>query len=136
MSNLPSGLSDVVAENEELARFLTQSNQFNNQFVKPSAFLPSPKDRETSVFRCSQKPKEELRELGRAAAGERTLYGAAIFSARAVKSAQLEVIADEPPLCHAAIRGWPWDENDPVSQKAKQKEIALTIASNARLSLF
>lgn len=133
MATLPSGLPDRVGDDEDLARFLTQSSQFNASMAKPAAFLPSPKDRETSVSRHGSEPLESLWALGVQAAGGRGLYGAAIFKARAVREAQLEVMADEPPPRHAAIRGWPWDEADPELQKAKQKEMASVIGSQAVL---
>lgn len=49
MAQLPSGLNEVVAPDEDLARFLTQRSQFSREIAKPSAFLPSPASRETSV---------------------------------------------------------------------------------------
>src|SRR6266568_2056238 len=39
---LPSGLAEVVADEEDLARFLTQSSHFNTEIVKPG-FLPVPR---------------------------------------------------------------------------------------------
>jgi hypothetical protein len=45
---LPSGLPEQIQDEEDLARFLVQSSQFTTTSVKPSAFLPNPKDRETS----------------------------------------------------------------------------------------
>lgn len=126
---LPSGLPEHVDDEEELARFLTQGNQFNTTIVKPAAFLPNPRDCETSVSRHGSEPRAELWELGLAAAGTRTLYGAAIFKAHVVRDAQLEVSADEPPARHAVIQDWPWIDNDPELQKAKQKELAALIAS-------
>lgn len=54
----------------------------------------------------------------------RTLYGAAILRAADIRSADLDVLADEPPERHAAIRKWPWLDNDPDLQKAQQKQIA------------
>lgn len=131
MATLPSGLPDLVADDEDLARFLKQSNQFNTLMAKPAAFLPNPKDRETSVSRHGHAPLESLWAIGLVAAGDRTLYGAAIFKARTVREAHLEVMADEPPPRHAAIRSWPWIENDPDLQKAKQKERAILIANAA-----
>ena len=104
MGMLPSGLPEHIGDEEDLARFLTQSHQFNATMAKPSAFLPGPKDRETSVSRHGREPLERLWEIGLAAAGTRKLYGAAILKARAVRAAQLEVLADEPPPRHAAIR--------------------------------
>jgi hypothetical protein len=133
MATLPSGLFDSIFDDEDLARFLTQSSQFTATLVKPAAFLPSPKDRETSVSRHGSEPREDLWTIGLSAAGARPLYAAAIFKAQVVRAAQLEVAADEPPPRHAVIRGWPWDEADPELQKAKQKELALAIASQAHL---
>ena len=49
-----------------------------------------------------------------------------------VRAALLDVIADEPPARHAAIRGWPWLD-DLELQKAQQKERAALIASKAAL---
>lgn len=133
MATLPSGLLDRVADDEDLARFLTQSNQFNALMAKPAAFLPNPKDRETSVSRHGSEPRARLWTIGIEAAGSRSLHGAAIFKAATVRLAQLDVEADEPPPRHAAIRGWPWDEADPELQRAKQREMALVIASQAVL---
>jgi hypothetical protein len=128
---LPSGLPEIVEDEEELARFLTQRSQFNAVLVKPAVFLPGPKDRETSVSRHGPEPRDRLWEIGRAATGGRTLHGAAIFKARVVRETGLEVEADEPPPRHAAIRGWPWVEADPELQKARQKELAARLASAA-----
>ena len=128
---LTSGLPEVVADDEDLARFLTQSSQYNSVMVKPAAFLPNPKDRETSVSRHGREPLSKLWEMGQVAAGSRTLYGAAILKAHHAKSAQLEIISDEPPPRHAVIRGWPWNEDDPDLQRAQQKERAAVLASAA-----
>jgi hypothetical protein len=130
---LASGLPDIVADDEDLARFLMSSRQFNAQMARPSAFLPSPS--ETSVFRHGSEPRDALWEIGtRDAAGTRTLHGAAIVKVHDVKSAQLEVLAAEPPPRHAAITGWPLD-NDPELQKAQQMDRANQIASKAILVL-
>lgn len=131
---LLSGLPDIVADDEDLARFLTSSSQFNTQMAKPAAFLPSPSDRETSVFRHGSEPRDALWTIG-ARDMARKVHGAAIVKARDVKAAPLEVIATEPPPRHAAITGWPWLDNDPEMQKAQQKELALLVASKAMLLL-
>jgi len=128
---LPSGLPERVADDEDLARFLTQSNQFNSLVVKPAAFLPRPKSRETSVFRHGREPRQRLWEIGLEAVGTRKLYGAAIVKAAAVRAAELDVCSSEPPLLHAAIQDWPWLDADPELQKAKQKEQAALVASAA-----
>lgn len=137
MKMLTSGLPEQVADDEDLARYLTQSNQFSaqHQMAKPAAFLPNPKDRETSVFRCVEISVEHLWGLGQQAVGERKLYGAAIFKAYVARSVQLDAEPDEPPPRHAAIRRWPWMENDPGLQKSRQLEMAAVIASSAGLRL-
>jgi len=128
-TELPSGLPEVVGAEEDLARFLTQSSHYSGTTARAGAFLPSPKDRATSVSRHGREPIETLRRLGRAAAGNRSLHGAAIIKAAAVRDAGLDVDADEPPVRHALIRGWPWFDNDPQLQKAQQKERALQLAA-------
>jgi len=131
---LPSGLPEVVADDEPLARFLTSRSQFNSLMVKPGAFMPSPKDGKTSVFRHGAKPQESLLEIARAhAVGERTLHGVAICTAQQVRASELNVVAQEPPPRHANITGWPVAANDPELTKAQQKERALLIAQHAVL---
>jgi hypothetical protein len=131
---LPSGLPELVDDDEDLTRFLTSSSQFNAQMAKPAAFLPSVSDRETSVFRHGAEPSDRLWAIGREhAAKSRTLHGAAIVKAHDVRAAPLEIVADEPPARHAAIRGWPWLDDDPDLQKAQQKERAALVASRAAL---
>jgi hypothetical protein len=41
MTTLPSGLEEIIADDEDLARYLTSSSQFNAVMVKPAAFLPN-----------------------------------------------------------------------------------------------
>lgn len=131
MNGLPSGLPEIVEDDEDIARFLTQRSHFTRQHVDPSAFLPTKKSHESSVSRHGREPIERLREIGLAAAGSRKLYGAAMIKARDVRFARLEIVAKEPPECHAAIRGWPWIEQDPEEQKARQKERALALVNAA-----
>jgi len=134
MEMLPSGLPEVVADEEDLARFLMSRSQFNSTMVKPSAFLPEIEDRETSVFRHGSEPRHTLWALGdELAAQGRTIHGAAIIKAQSVRNAQLDVIADEPPPRHAAIRNWGGTENDPDLRKAQHKELANLLARDAQL---
>ena len=132
---LPSGLPERVADEEKLIRFLTSRSQFNATMVKHSAFLPETETWETSVFRHGSEPREALWAIGdeHAARGGRNIHGAAIFKAHSVRAARLDVIADEPPPRHGTIRNWPLVEDDPVSQKAQQKELAMLLASKACL---
>lgn len=131
---LPSGLAEIVADDEDLARFLTSSNYFNAVMVKPAAFLPNPKNGETSVFRHGSFPRAQLWQIAKEhVSADRTIHGAAIVKARHVRSALLDVIAQEPPPRHANIVGWPWPETDPDLGKAARRERALVIAQHAEL---
>ena len=131
MPQLPSGLPEIVEDGEDLARFLFSSGHYNTTAVRPAAFLPNSKDHETSVFRQGARPAKELWELGSdLAASGRDLRGVAIVKALDVRTAGLDVFAGEPPPRHAAIRNWPAD-NDPILQKARQKELAILLASAA-----
>lgn len=132
---MPSGLPEQIDDGEDIARFLTQSSHFTSDQVKPAAFLPSSRDQETSVSRHGKDPVERLKTLGKLAASERALYGAALLKAIGVRGSSLSVSADEPPDYHAVIRNWPVDD-DPALQKAKQKELALQLASLSELFLF
>ena len=133
MATLPSGLPEVVANSEDLARFLTQSGQFNAMMAKPSAFLPNPKYRNASVFRAGADP-ERLRAIWQVTTdGQRPLKTAAILQTGTVTEVGLAVIAAEPPDAHANLEGWPWHENDPELQKAKQLELAAHLAQASTL---
>ncbi len=134
MATLPSGLSDVVEDEEDLARYLTSSSLFTAIMVKPSAFLPNPKDGETSVFRHGSEPRDAFWQIGsRYAVGDRRLHGAAIFKTRHVRAAGLDVTASEPPPRHANVVGWPSSASDPELSKAQGKERAALIAQQAEL---
>lgn len=136
MGTLPSGLPDVVDDDEDLARFLTFLSQFNLKMAKPAVFLPNPKDRERSVFRHGSEPREGLWEVAREHVVKQgqTLHGAALVKARHVREALLDVLASEPPPRHAGIVGWPWLD-DPGMQKAQQLERAAFLAQRSGLVL-
>lgn len=136
MAELPSSLPDIVADDEDVARFLTLSGQYNSTGAKHSAFLPNPKDRERSVFRHSSEPREGLWQLARehVIRDGQHLLGAALVRAGRVRSLRLEILAIEPPPRHAAIVCWPWPE-DPELRKAQQKELALVLAQHSQLVL-
>jgi hypothetical protein len=138
MPQLPSGLPEEIAADEDIARFLHESNKFSvaMAMARPAAFLPS-KERETSVSRHGEEPADVLLALGKeaAAAANRKLYGAAIFKPNAVNEAQLTIREAEPPDRHAVIIGWPTNA-DPRMEKAKCLEHAAVFASKADLILF
>ena len=126
-----SGLPVDVDDEEPLARFLFSSSLFNSTGVKPAAFLPNPKNGETSVFRHGSEPEEQLWPLARDAATSRTLHGAAIVKASYVRASRLTVTAHEPPARHANILGWP----DSKLEKSRQKLMAAELSEQASLVL-
>lgn len=129
---LPSGLPDIVADEEDVARFLTSSGHYNATMVKPAAFMPNPRNGETSVFRHGAVPLEDLKSLGdQELGGERRVHGVAIIKAGMVRAAKLELRASEPPPRHADIIGWSWTAHDPDIGKAAQKELAALLAQKA-----
>jgi len=77
MGTLPSGLPEYVGDDEDLARFLTQSNHFSASRVKPSAFLPNPKYTNTSIFRMRADPARLSDTWNQNNPGGRPLRGAA-----------------------------------------------------------
>ena len=135
METLPSGLPKFVGDDENLARFLPQSNHFNQSGVKPVAFLPNPRNGETSVFRHGSENLPSLWSIGQEhIPSDRMLHGAAIVKAHRIRALILDVIAKEPPARHANIIDWPCD-TDPEMEKAKRKDLANQIAQHAELVL-
>lgn len=129
---LPSGLPDHVDDGEDLARFLTSSGHYNATAVKPAAFMPNPRNGETSVFRHGAEPLDDLKMIAQNEVGtERRIHGAGIVKAKHIREAKLEARAGEPPPRHADLIGWPWSANDPDFSKASQKELAALIAQKA-----
>jgi len=141
LMSLLSGLSEEINDDETIARFLISSNHFNASKVKPNAFLPNPKDGQTSVFRQPPEPVGELRQLG-IENGLGNLHGAAMLRAGDIRQAGiasndcLDVSSKEPPLRHGNIVGWPWKMEDRQYGKAQQKELALVLAKAAEKLIF
>ena len=127
---LPSGLPEVVSDEEDIARFLTSRGHFNSTMVRPAAFLPNPVDRKKSVCRHGSEPASDLRGLASEYLPPGTkIYGAGICKADHVRAVNLDLIASEPPRRHADIVGWPVHDGDPALQKAAELELAALIAS-------
>lgn len=130
--SLPSGLTEHVSDDEDLARFLTSSSHYNATAARPAAFMPNPRNGETSVFRHGAEPLEDLKAIAQTEVGaERSIHGAAIVKAGVVREVTLEVRAKEPPPRHADIIGWPSSNDDPDLAKAEQKKFAALIAQRA-----
>jgi len=129
MSNLESELPYDVKDEEILSRFIYQT-PFNNSNQLSKNFFPSGTEPETSVYRSSTLSTEATIRIGKQARPEKTLYGIAKVQALDVRYSNLSVIANEPPLYHAVIRGWNNGESQ-HQQKAEWKRICLLIAEKA-----
>lgn len=132
---LSSGLDETVDSSEVLARFVTSTSQYNASGPKGSLFLPQLDTQETSVFRQSAEPPDRLWSIADAVIRNRRVCGAALLTAGKVRFTGLEVQPDEPPDRHAVIINWPQTGDDLVMRKARQKEIALELASASTLVL-
>ena len=131
---LPSGLPEVVDDDEDLARFLWSSGDYSSKGVKRAPFMP--RAGETSVFRHVSEPREQLWQIATTyIPGDRKLHGAAIVKTRHIRDVRLDVIASEPPPRHANIVGWAWSAADPEFGKAERMEQVLRIAEHAELVL-
>jgi hypothetical protein len=123
-----------VADEELLARFITQTKQFrsSDQSVKPDLFIPF-RLTELSVTRHRDATADELWQVGRevAALRQQTLYGRSDVRASDCTVGPLSVVADpillpdEPSNPnHANVAGFP-------AAKADQKALAIRIAHGA-----
>lgn len=123
---LPSGLPETVSDEEQIARFVLFSGWFSSNGVKAEAFLPNPKNGDTSVSRTRDMSLEGIRQTGISVAKQRqaTFYGHASLQVRSVTKLNLAVVPQEPPDAHANIANWPSVPGDPSATKAKWKLLA------------
>ena len=124
-------MTDSVAPNELLARFITTSKWFHkqDQTVKADAFIPPDPPVELSVTRHLNLAEDHIWMIGKkiAAGIPRTLHGRADVEAAYVIAQQLAIVPqpeqDNPN--HANIVGW-------SSDKDVRKICAMEIARVAR----
>ena len=122
-----------VEQTETLSRFILQKNWYkpSTQTVRHTAFLPNPKNGQTSVYRTSEITDEEIWGIGdREVAVKRgkPVLGRADIIADVVISRDLVINPSEPPERHANITGW-------SDEPSKQRLIALELAAEAQLHL-
>lgn len=120
-----------LEKEEFFARFLTSRSHFSarNKRVKPGAFLPSPRDNATSVFRLKGLAEMDIWPMGlRIVEGlpGRSLHGRADIRVESVEGVGLRLVLDNTPVRHGSITAWP--EN-----KDKQLLMALELAAAAIL---
>ena len=99
--------------------------------MKSGAYLPAPNG-ETSVYRTSDVPEEEIWNIGREAVAkprDGSLYARGDVPVAAIVKTGLKVVPDTGPHPrHANITGWP-------PEKDKQKMLAVEIADASELML-
>ncbi len=120
---------EPVTSSEVLSRFIMQTNWFSlsNNRVKYAAFMPNPKNGQTSVFRISGISDREVWEIGHREVGlkrDKPILGRADIAASCVLTKGLDVVPSEPPVRHANIVGWP-------EEKSEQRLVALELAADS-----
>ncbi len=125
---------DKVAASERIARYILSKGHFSasNCSVKYGAYLPAPNG-ETSVYRTSALPEEEIWKIGKRYVAEpmgRTLYARGDTPVSVIMKTVLEVVPEiTPHPLHANIVKWP-------SGKDKRKMLAVEIANEATLAIY
>jgi hypothetical protein len=126
----------VTAE-ERISRFVFDSGHFGGGHVRFRAFLPPKDRRDVSVTRTEGLDEETVWADGQRVADAHVralLARGDLIPARvraiAVEDFSLDVEADEPPLRHANIVGFP-----SIVQKQIQKILAGELADIARLAV-
>ncbi len=113
---------------EILSRFVVSNRWIRaDNTVRHTAFLPNPKNGETSVFRISGITDNEIWAIGEREVvpiQNKPILGRANIETSIVISKVLKVIPSEPPEKHADITGWP-------EEKSEQKQIALELAAGS-----
>lgn len=120
-------------EYRTLSRFIFESRHFSRERerVKPSAFLPSPNDLETSVLGIDNLTESEIWISGDEVAGAtrgRSSLARADIKSSAIAEVHLTLHSDPPPLRHMVLRGWP-------VAKDEQKAIALDLSLRSLLRI-
>jgi len=120
---------EPITPSEVLSRFIMQTNWYrlSDNRVRYAAFMPNPKNGETSVYRISGISDREVWEIGDREVGlrrDKPILGRADIGASFVISKGLNVVPSEPPIRHANIIGWP-------EQKSEQRLVAIELAAEA-----
>jgi len=120
---------EPVTPSEVLSRFIMQTNWYrlSDNRVRYAAFMPNPKDGETSVYRICGILEREVWEIGDREVGlkrYKPVLGRADIGASFVMMKGLSVVPSEPPARHANIVGWP-------EEKSEQRLVALELAAEA-----
>ncbi len=123
-----------VEPDEPLARFIINKGDYRaDGTVRHRIFLPSPKTRQTSVFRIFGLSENAIWEIGDIEVAQKrnpplSLKGRADIFVRQVLKTGLSIDADDIPPRHANITNWP-------TEQSAQRLIAMELAGMAQLRL-
>lgn len=113
-----------------ITRVVFDKDNFNQKGAKPRAFLPNPNNLETSVALIRGLTEEETWELAETEIAKprgRKLKARADVASDVIYAEGLSIDHNKKPFMrHANIVGWP-------TEKDAQKDLAIELASNARL---
>jgi len=120
---------EPVTPSEVLSRIIMERKwcSLSDNRVKYAAFMPNPKNGETSVFRISGISDREVWEIGHREVGlkrDKPVLGRGDIGTSFVMTKGLNVVPSEPPVRHANIVGWP-------EEKSEKRLIALELAAEA-----
>lgn len=133
---LPSGLPEIVSDGEPVSRFLTSKSHFNASRIKPSAYLPNPRDGKLSVARHSANPVFESEIMAKQIFKLKRAFGVALLKAEVFRKQDLDFEADDTPPRHANVVGWPWLQDDPEFDKSERKLRAAALAQKAKRIIY
>lgn len=111
----PTSLPPVVAADEPISRFLLHSRGYfsaENRRVKRRAFMPDPKDKETSCYRTQGMSAYQIWEHCRKYVMERFHGRAEIVAAEITNVGPLQLRPDNDPPRHVSITNWSGEEEE------------------------
>ncbi|MDZ7661958.1 hypothetical protein [Thiohalophilus sp.] len=130
LNKLLNFFSNKVSDDECLSRYIFSSKHFNTKGIKSVAFIPSPKNDETSVFRISNLNDDDVWAIGHnhvARLRKQSLKARADLLAAGPRSLSLDVTPETTlHKLHANIVNWPTERDDKI-------ELAIDLAKMATL---
>ncbi len=119
----------TVHENEPIARYIFSKSHISRSIGKPkaAAYLPNPKNQETSVFRTMHLKLQDVFDIGNSVGKKRnqSLKGWGSIVSKDVLKTGLNITPEiKSHIRHANIIDWP-------EKKSEQKLLALKIAENS-----
>ncbi len=139
-SNFPdSGLPRFVGNEETLIRFFRDRSTFNATRVLPRAFQPAMSKKrfrfEVSVFRERGEEVDYWRNRNKEILPNQSQYGFAKIRASTIRNLKVEIEADDTPVAHANIIGWPLKE-DHTLDKAMVNILTQEMAAKSEKVLY